>query len=250
MEKKTCSVCGADKDLTKENYGWRKSRAEKGQNPWVSFCKPCQNAKRRAKYDKKPKKPKRTKQEILVYAKEYREKNKELIAKKKKAYREANKEKVRKQSSDSYQRRKKKISTYRSTEEYKAKRKMRRKAYKETAAAYQRRRRQTDPSYRLRAIVSTAVCNTLKNQGSTKGGPTFSALPYSPQDLVEHLERQFDDKMSWDNYGDYWHVDHIYPQSLLPYSSLEEENFQKCWALENLQPLEVTENMKKSNKVL
>jgi hypothetical protein len=35
MEKKTCSVCGVDKDLTKENYGWRKSRAEKGQNPWV-----------------------------------------------------------------------------------------------------------------------------------------------------------------------------------------------------------------------
>ncbi len=250
MEKKTCSVCGADKDLTKENYGWRKSRAEKGQNPWVSFCKPCQNAKRRAKYDKKPKKPKRIKQEILVYAKEYREKNKELIAKKKKAYYQQNKEKIAKRDKSYYQQNKEKILSYQSTEQYKAKRKIRRKAYKKTAAAYQRRKRQTDPAFRLRCVVSTAVCNALKKQGSTKGGSTFSALPYSPQDLVEHLERQFDEKMNWDNYGEYWHVDHIYPQSLLPYSSLEEENFQKCWALENLQPLEAIENIKKSNKVL
>jgi hypothetical protein len=118
----------------------------------------------------------------------------------------------------------------------------------EWARNYERRKK--DPCWVLKRRVSTAVCIALKNQDSTKGGSTFSALPYSPQDLVEHLERQFDDKMNWDNYGDYWHVDHIYPQSLLPYSSLEDENFQKCWALENLQPLEATENMKKSNKVL
>ncbi len=121
--------------------------------------------------------------------------------------------------------------------------------YKKVRNLNQRKRRQ-EPAERMKHNVSNIVRRALKNQGSTKGGSTFSALPYSPQDLVEHLERQFDDKMNWDNYGDYWHVDHIYPQSLLPYSSLEDENFQKCWALENLQPLEATENMKKSNKVL
>ena len=115
---------------------------------------------------------------------------------------------------------------------------------------YHNKRKQRDPAYVMGRTVSTAVRSALKKRGHTKGNSTFSALPYSPQDLVEHLERQFDDKMNWDNYGDYWHVDHIYPQSLLPYSSLEDENFQKCWALENLQPLEATENMKKSNKVL
>ena len=107
-----------------------------------------------------------------------------------------------------------------------------------------------EPAFRMKEMASKHVYNALKNQGSTKGGSTFSALPYSPQDLVEHLERQFDEKMNWDNYGEYWHVDHIYPQSLLPYSSLEEENFQKCWALDNLQPLEAIENIRKSNKVL
>jgi hypothetical protein len=102
----------------------------------------------------------------------------------------------------------------------------------------------------MRKIVSNSVYCALKNDRKEKGGSTFSALPYSPQDLVEHLERQFDEKMNWDNYGSYWDVDHIYPQSLLPYDSLDHTNFQKCWALDNLQPLEKMENIKKSNKVL
>ena len=107
-----------------------------------------------------------------------------------------------------------------------------------------------EPVYRMKEMVSRHVRLAFKKQHRAKDSVTFSALPYTPSDLVEHLESQFDEKMNWDNYGDYWHVDHIYPQSLLPYSSLEDENFQKCWALENLQPLEATENMKKSNKVL
>jgi hypothetical protein len=31
---------------------------------------------------------------------------------------------------------------------------------------------------------------------------------------------------------------------------LKDENFQKCWALDNLQPLEAIENLKKGNRVL
>ena len=35
----------------------------------------------------------------------------------------------------------------------------------------------------------------------------------------------------------------------LPFESMDEPNFQKCWALENLQPLEASENIRKGNKV-
>ena len=62
--------------------------------------------------------------------------------------------------------------------------------------------------------------------------------------------------MSWNNYGKYssnnetWNIDHIIPQSLLPYSSMEEENFKKCWDLSNLRPLKSIENIRKSNKLL
>jgi len=158
--------------------------------------------------------------------KAYKQANKEKIAEQRKAYRQANKEKIAEQN-----------KTYT-------------QANKDKRSVYQKKRRATDPAFKIKNGISKSVWKALKKQGKTKGGSTFSALPYAPQDLVEHLEKQFDEKMNWDNYGTYWHLDHIYPQSLLPYDSLEHPNFQKCWALDNLQPLEAIENLKKGNRVL
>ncbi|MGI0058729.1 MAG: hypothetical protein ACREBJ_03080 [Nitrosotalea sp.] len=73
-------------------------------------------------------------------------------------------------------------------------------------------------------------------------------------ELKEHLEKQFEPWMNWQNHGRAvidkrtWQIDHIVSQSKLPYASMEDENFQKCWALNNLRPLESFENIKKSNK--
>lgn len=77
------------------------------------------------------------------------------------------------------------------------------------------------------------------------------------QELKEHLERQFESWMTWDNQGRYsaetwddndpttwkWQMDHIIPHSDLPYASMDEDNFKKCWALSNLRPLSAKQNM-------
>ena len=55
--------------------------------------------------------------------------------------------------------------------------------------------------------------------------------------------------MSWDNYGE-WHIDHILPDSSFYYVSTEDDEFKKCWALSNLQPLWAIDNLKKSNKII
>jgi len=105
-----------------------------------------------------------------------------------------------------------------------------------------------DPHHRVRRNVSKSVWEALS--GKKKSKPTFEALGYTKEDLVEHLESQFDENMTWDNYGSYWHIDHIYPQSRLPYDSMEHPNFLKCWDLSNLRPLEAIENMSKGNKII
>lgn len=116
---------------------------------------------------------------------------------------------------------------------------------------YERRRKIIDPSYKLKCMVHSVIWNMIrKNNGSKGSNLTWDKLPYSPRELREHLESQFDENMSWDNYGSYWHIDHIYPQSLLIYDSLEHPNFLKCWSLRNLRPLEAKENLRKGNKVL
>ena len=159
--------------------------------------------------------------------KAYKQANKEKIAEQRKAYRQENKEKIAEQNKAYYEENKDKIA--------------------EQKAANEKKRMANDPAFKMKKRIGSSVYKALKKQGKTKGGSTFSALPYTPQDLVEHLEKQFDEKMNWDNYGTYWHLDHIYPQSLFPHSSLEDENFQKCWTLENLQPLEAKENMSKGS---
>ena len=75
-----------------------------------------------------------------------------------------------------------------------------------------------------------------------------SLVNYKLEDLKEHLEKQFKDGMSWDNYGE-WHIDHIIPVSNFIIESVESEEFKKCWELNNLQPLWADENIKKSNKM-
>lgn len=112
---------------------------------------------------------------------------------------------------------------------------------------WKRKKRLSDPAYRLRDIVSMIVRRKLKEQNGYKNTSTWKKLPYSPQELKEHLEKQFTKEMSWNNYGEYWHVDHIIPQVLLPYKSMDDPNFNKAWALANLRPLEKKENMSKGS---
>jgi hypothetical protein len=117
------------------------------------------------------------------------------------------------------------------------------------ARANQRRRARyhSDPVYRIGRNVSKSIYQALKANGWTKGGSTFDHLPYSPEGLAEHLEKQFDEHMTWDNHGTYWHIDHIRPHASFKYDSLDHPDFQKCWALENLRPLKASENMSKGS---
>jgi hypothetical protein len=167
-------------------------------------------------------------------------------AEKDRAYRKNNKEKVIERRKKYYQANSKRIKA-KSRKYYNDNRQDR----VDYAVARKRERKRTDPVFRLRERISNAIyCVLFRDAYTGKGSSTWQALPYTPEQLKEHLQAQFDEHMTWDNYGDYWHIDHIYPQSLLPYDSMEHPNFQKCWALDNLQPLEKIENIKKSNKIL
>ncbi len=76
-------------------------------------------------------------------------------------------------------------------------------------------------------------------------------------ELKIHLENQFEPWMNWNNYGSYisskwndndqltwtWQIDHIIPQSILQYSSVNDDTFKKCWSLDNLRPLSSKQNI-------
>lgn len=106
-----------------------------------------------------------------------------------------------------------------------------------------------DPQYKLNKNIRTAINISLKEKNIKKYGKTFDYLPYKLEELVHHLETQFKESMSWDNYGD-WYVDHIIPLSNFSFTDIKSEAFEECWSLSNLQPMWAKENMSKNNRVV
>ena len=68
-------------------------------------------------------------------------------------------------------------------------------------------------------------------------------------ELKSHLEAKWEPWMTWNNYGPLrigqrtWQIDHIIPQDKLPYTDFSDPNFQICWDLSNLRPLDSALNV-------
>jgi 5-methylcytosine-specific restriction endonuclease McrA len=98
------------------------------------------------------------------------------------------------------------------------------------------RKRRQNPEVKLKEALRARIYNSLKDE---KDRSTDEYLGCSIQTYKQHLENQFTLEMSWNNWGTYWEIDHIIPLS-------KEGSFHYT----NTQPLLVTENRRKSNKLL
>jgi len=110
---------------------------------------------------------------------------------------------------------------------------------------YNKNRMKSDPVYRASKYIRSRISGLLRGNKSISG---LKLLDCSLENYKIYLESQFRDGMSWDNYGTVWHVDHIIPCSHFDLS-LEEEQ-KKCFHYTNTQPLLVSENLKKYNKII
>lgn len=122
---------------------------------------------------------------------------------------------------------------------------------------YLRKSRILNPSRKIRENISRSINYHLKKFNSSKMGNSIKKyLDYSVEELKEHLEKQFESWMNWDNYGNYvaskwddnnlstwtWQIDHIIPHSTFNYTSMADDDFKKCWSLDNLRPLSSKQN--------
>ena len=108
---------------------------------------------------------------------------------------------------------------------------------------YQRKRKHRDPAFKLLCGLRRDICRALNRKKKSK--KTFALFGYTPNELKAHLESKFTEKMSWENYGTYWHIDHIVPISFFDFNDIVE--FKYCWSFHNLRPFPAKENEQKSN---
>jgi len=110
--------------------------------------------------------------------------------------------------------------------------------YKEWQKSYQQNKYNTDPVYKLRMCVGARIRLALKAKNEVKQNKIIEYIGCSYQYLKQHIENQFTEGMTWDNYGE-WEIDHIIPVSK-----------NGSFYYTNLQPLWWKDNLKKSNNIL
>jgi len=100
-------------------------------------------------------------------------------------------------------------------------------------------------SERLRGRLRRALRNG-RNPNASKTTSVLKLIGCSVEQLIIHLEAQFQEGMSWDNYGD-WHIDHIRPCNSFDLEDPREQ--EACFHFTNLQPLWGRDNILKGDKL-
>jgi hypothetical protein len=114
-----------------------------------------------------------------------------------------------------------------------------------TKCAWIKKRRESDPHFRLIQNFRARIWTIIKNPSSRMR--ISHIIGCSKAALFKHLESLFKPGMTWNNYGKTWVVDHVFPVSRFDFSKTD--SLKKCWHFKNLQPLFSLENKIKGNKI-
>ena len=199
------------------------------------YCRKCQTTKSISEFSKNQSQCKDCKNQHYAQNKD-----------KWKDYALKNKEKIKEVNIKWNSLNKEKISSYNSLYNEKNKEKKNKGWYEwyNNNPTYYKDRYSNDLNFRMKAILRSRINQALK--GNMKEESSLNLLGCTIEEYKEYLSHQFDENMSWDNYGDYWEIDHIKPCDSFDLSNLEEQK--KCFIFTNTQPMKVINNRIKSNK--
>jgi len=232
VENIICPVCGNSFEKTRR---------------WQKFCSiSCRQITSSIKYRQE------NKEKIKEKSKKYRIRCKNTVIKK---WYEKNKEKHKETQKKWYEKNKEKLKEFRKKyrDENKDKRKQYDKEYggknRERINERRRKREKTNNIARLRRVLRHRIYDSIKKNYSIKAYKTQELLGCTVLEVRKHLEKQFKEGMSWENYGHKtWHIDHIIPCASFDLTDPEQQK--KCFHYTNLQPLWASENLSKGSKIL
>lgn len=110
-----------------------------------------------------------------------------------------------------------------------------------------KRRKARDPGFKIQCNLRHRFKEVI---GKAKQGGTdhfTGMIGCSTSQLAKHLESHFTKRMTWGNYGTYWHVDHVIPCAAFDHTN--EQQRRQCWHWTNLRPLEAKANMDKKDSI-
>jgi hypothetical protein len=109
------------------------------------------------------------------------------------------------------------------------------------------KRKIIDPGFKIQCNLRNRMKEIMNStrKGGWSGIANFTGC--NTKQLAKHLESGFTKRMTWENYGTYWHVDHILPCASFDHT--DEKQVAQCWHWTNLRALEAKKNMDKSDSI-
>ena len=115
------------------------------------------------------------------------------------------------------------------------------KRHPEKTKEWQRKHR-SKPINRAYANMRSRIREVFKGKRSA-----VSVFGCSKEEFELHMQSQFTEGMHWNNYGSFWHIDHIIPLSHFDPYNEQHKRIANHWT--NLRPLEAVENMRRGNRM-
>ena len=120
--------------------------------------------------------------------------------------------------------------------------KLREKDQNKIFAARWKERYHSDPGFRVKQCLRSRMKKFV--DGRSKSASTAELIGCDHYLLQEWISTQWEDWMTWDNYGSEWHIDHIVPCSWFDHEDPDQQRL--CWNYQNLRPLCGKENKQRS----
>lgn len=115
---------------------------------------------------------------------------------------------------------------------------------------YVKKRYRTDPRYSINRRALHLVHASLKARGSAKSARWEALVGYTLDDLVKRLKRTMPKGWTWDDFmAGRLHIEHKTPLSAFNFTSENDLDFRRAWALSNLRLLPAAENIAKGDTV-
>jgi len=119
--------------------------------------------------------------------------------------------------------------------------------YRQTQYPKYLSRRKIDSQFKMSGNIRNRIRMALKRQNSPKFKNSYELIGCTPAFMKEWLGHQFDSKMTWENYGTYWSIDHVIPCNFFDLTDRDEQL--ECFNWRNCRPLECSKNMSKNDTI-
>lgn len=182
-----------------------------------------------------------------ICRKAYRDNNKELIKQSQQAYYLNNKEELLTKNKEYRINNIEKINEqrkkYRNRENIKEHVRLKNKEYLPIKKEKIKLRRKSDLDFRLSEVLRSKFHKFIKGKNTSLSKYIGCNIDF----FKAWLESNFNENISWNNYGIYWDIDHVIPLSKFDFNN--EVELQICYNWINLRPLEKKINILKSDKI-